>query len=48
MEKHESFSDEKFVERFVHGIVDEETFSHEAQIRLTWIFLKKIWEKYRN
>ena len=41
MEKHELLSDEKFVERFVHGKVDNEIFSHEAQIRLTWLFLNK-------
>jgi len=41
MEKHEILSDEKFVEQFVHGKVDNETFNHEAQIRLTLIFLNK-------
>jgi len=41
MEKHELLSDEEFVEQFVQRKVDNETFSHEAQIRLTWLFLNK-------
>jgi|GEM_PF-6012123 len=41
MEKHELLSDEEFVEQFTQGKINKITFTHDAQLRLTWLLLNK-------
>ena len=41
MEKHWKLTDEAFVYQFEHCILNPSIFSHEAHLRLAWIYLHK-------
>ncbi len=42
---HWDYSDEEFVEKLVSGTLNPGLFSHEAHIRLAWIFISKSGEE---
>ena len=41
MEKHQELSDNQFEEQFSNASLDPAIFSHEAHLRLAWIYINK-------
>ena len=41
MEQHYQLSDEEFETQFANCTLDPKLFSHEAHLRLTWLYIKK-------
>ena len=41
MEKHFELSDSEFKEQFINCELNPEIFTHEAHLRLAWIYIKK-------